>query len=287
MNKSLQDYISQLLGKRITAVNPLSGGDISSVYVMETSFQKLVVKVQTGKDATAMFQSEKDALDFIRNSKAIAAPEIFHLNEFQNAAILVMEYVQSGTPNKGNWIQFAKDLAQLHSISDEHFGWNKDNFIGSLTQRNVLNTDWPEFYVTNRLQPQIDLALKQNLLSNNEIPYFEKMLESCQMYLQTDKPQFIHGDLWGGNFLFDPQGKAWLIDPAIYFGHGMVDIAMSKLFGGFAPAFYDTYFDSIPKPAYYSEQIDLYQLYYLLVHLNLFGSSYYQSVINILKKYFL
>jgi fructosamine-3-kinase len=96
----------------------------------------------------------------------------------------------------------------------------------------------------------------------------------------------LHGDLWAGNYLISTDGTPYLIDPAAYYGHSLVDIAMSKLFGSFGQSFYDAYHEINPKSENYSQQIELYQLYYLLVHLNLFGSGYYSSVSSVLRKYF-
>lgn len=286
MTNLLPELIAHIIGEQVQSFTPLSGGDISSVYKIRSVTRNYLVKTHTGSEAMDMFQSEKQALDYIKSTNSMGVPEVFHLSEFEGIAILVMEYIQSGSPRSEDWKKFGYDLAKLHSVSHEFFGWEKDNFIGSLEQQNTLHRSWPEFYASERLQVQLELALHHNLLSSGEVPSFENIKEVCITYLQVAKPQLVHGDLWGGNFLFDSQGKAWLIDPAMYFGHGMVDIAMSKLFGGFAPIFYEAYHDVIPKPTYYQEQIDLYQLYYLLVHLNLFGRSYYGSVKRLLQNYF-
>ncbi len=287
MTNSLREHIAHVIGEQVQNLTPLSGGDISSVYKVGTRTQNYLVKIHTGSEAMGMFQSEKQALDYIKNTNSIAVPEVFYLSEFEGIAILVTEYVQSGSPRHEDWKKFGHDLAKLHSFTNEFFGWANDNFIGHLVQYNTPHTNWPEFYAHERLQVQLQLALQKNLLSADEIPSIDRLKEVCVTYLYDAKPQLIHGDLWGGNFLFDTLGKAWLIDPSVYFGHGLVDIAMSKLFGGFTPSFYDAYFEINPKPIYYKEQIDLYQLYYLLVHLNLFGRSYSTSVRNILKRYFL
>lgn len=124
------------------------------------------------------------------------------------------------------------------------------------------------------------------MLSGKEIPTIEKFTALLSEISVNVKPSLLHGDLWGGNFLISTDGTPYLIDPATYYGHSMVDIAMTRLFGGFGTEFYDIYHEITGKPDRYEEQIELYQLYYLLVHLNLFGSGYYSSVSSILKRYF-
>ena len=143
-----------------------------------------------------------------------------------------------------------------------------------------------DFYIDERLLPQFDLAQSKGLLRSNEIPDKEIMKGNLNDLIKVVKPSLLHGDLWGGNFLIGKDGTPYLIDPAVYYGHHEVDIAMSKLFGGFGSAFYSAYYEVFPESSRINDRIEIYQLYYLLVHLNIFGSSYYGSVKQILNKYF-
>jgi fructosamine-3-kinase len=183
--------------------------------------------------------------------------------------------------------RFGHRLAELHQISTcKAFGWETDNFIGSLPRSNKQNTDWSDFYVSERLLPQLKLAMDKNHLKKNEIPSEGILLQTCRNLFPETSPSLLHGDLWSGNYLVSADRTPYLIDPATYFGHHEADIAMTRLFGGFGKAFYEAYSEHFPKVGGESERNDIYQLYYLLVHLNLFGGSYKASVKNILGRYF-
>ena len=197
-----------------------------------------------------------------------------------------MDYVNNKRPEPSDYSRLGMELARLHLGEQKDFGFTSDNFIGSLPQSNKIHTDWVEFYLEERLYPQLQLALRTNLLSKKEVPTKERGIDVFSRFLNDVSPSLLHGDLWGGNYLISTEGVPYLIDPAVYRGHFMIDIAMSKLFGSFGDEFYNAYHEIIPKPEYYNEQIDLYQLYFLLVHLNLFGRGYYSSVSEILNRYF-
>lgn len=157
--------------------------------------------------------------------------------------------------------------------------------VSESDMRVVVHKTWSKFYWTERILPQLQLALDNRLLAKNEIPREEKAVKLFDAVFGTVQPSLLHGDLWSGNYLIASGGTPYLIDPATYYGHSMVDIAMSRLFGGFGQSFYDAYHEIMPKTEKYDEQIELYQLYYLLVHLNLFGRGYYEKVSAILRHF--
>ncbi len=286
MDKSLLNYIESLIGGSIEACHAVSGGDIANTYRLHTGTEVLFCKYHTGKQAFDMFQSEKDGLEALSRGNIIKTPEVFICEPWQEAAFLIMEFVPSGRAKDSAMAVLGRQLAQLHIQECSSFGWNRNNFIGSLPQSNNRSDSWAEFYMSERLQPQFKIAFDQGLLSRKEIPSTEKMSAVIVDLCGEVKPSLLHGDLWGGNYLISEAGVPYLIDPAVYEGHGEVDIAMSKLFGGFGPHFYRGYEEIIPFSDYTHDRIKIYQLYYLLVHLNLFGASYYSSVKAILKSYF-
>ena len=147
--------------------------------------------------------------------------------------------------------------------------------------------DWTDFYIENRIYPQLELALLNGFIASEEIISKEKLKTVCSFYFNKIQPALLHGDLWSGNYIIAKDGTPYLIDPALYYGHSEVDIAMTKLFGVFDTEFYKAYYEIQPKPEHPQAYQDLYQLYYLLVHLNLFGSSYYSGVKRILDRYFI
>ncbi|MCL4153172.1 UNVERIFIED_CONTAM: hypothetical protein GTU68_012877 [Idotea baltica] len=197
-----------------------------------------------------------------------------------------MEYVVSKSPSLEDFKILGAQLAALHQCTSVYFGLDHDNFIGKLPQSNTQHNTWVNFYTHERLLPQLHLAISNGLLNPKEIPTTSEIKSFLDGLFKNVKPVLLHGDLWSGNYLISTDGTPYIIDPAVYFGHHEVDIAMSQLFGGFHDAFYESYFLHMPEEENTSTRIDMYQLYYLLVHLNMFGRSYYGSVSSILKTYF-
>lgn len=286
LSQDFLQHISSLLGLKIRDFQSVSGGDISTAYLLETSSKKFFLKVNSNPNALDMFLTEEKALNTIALTNTIAVPKILACSSFENNSFILMEYIEAKSPNSKDLEIFGDQLAQLHNVTSDEFGFDSNNFIGSLNQCNKQHKNWNDFYIEERLIPQLELAKSKGILKTNEIPSTERMKENCLSYFKNVKPSLLHGDLWSGNYLISSEGIPYLIDPAVYYGHCEVDIAMSKLFGGFGNSFYDSYYNIILKDELTESRIELYQLYYLLVHLNLFGRSYYPSVINLLKKYF-
>jgi len=279
-------YIADKISGEILSAKPLSGGDISSAYLLETGEKSYFLKVNHRPFALEMFHAEQKGLQAIAETHTIAVPHVDLVDSFEGTSFLLMEYIKSKRPDGADYRRLGAELAQLHQCTQADYGFSEDNFIGSLQQSNRAHPTWPSFYWAERILPQLKRAHSENHLSQKEIPADDKAITLFTDCFGDVKPSLLHGDLWGGNFLIATDGTPYLIDPALYYGHAMVDISMSLLFGGFGAEFYDAYHQIIPKPARYVEQIELYQLYYLLVHLNLFGSSYYSPVSSILRSFF-
>lgn len=280
------DYLSNLIGSKITSIQSVSGGDISSAYLVTTGSEMLFLKTNSNANDLDMFLSEEKALKIIAETNTIAAPKILACGSFSDYSFILMEYIVSKSPDNKELELFGSQLAQLHQITSDEFGFDSNNFIGSLHQSNKKHKCWNDFYIEERLTPQLELAYSKGLLKNSEIPKTKNMKVICSSYFDGVKPSLLHGDLWSGNYLISKDGIPYLIDPSTYFGHNEIDIAMSKLFGGFGTSFYQSYCSIHPQDDLTESRIELYQLYYLLVHLNLFGRSYYSSVKSILNKYF-
>ncbi len=279
-------HIAEQINSEIKSFRPVSGGDISSAFMLETQNKKLFLKVNSKSFARSMFLAEQQGLQAIEDTKTISVPHVYLVDELGGKAFLLMDFIESRRPNAKDFMHLGRDLAKLHLVSNDQFGFSSDNFIGSLPQFNALHADWAEFYRDERIMPQLELAKKNNALNDAIIPSGESAVKVFRQLFGDVKPALLHGDLWGGNYLISVDGTPYLIDPAVFYGHSMVDVAMSRLFGGFDAEFYDSYHQIIPQPEFYREQIDIYQLYYLLVHLNLFGRSYRSSVVDILERYF-
>ena len=279
-------HISDQIQSEITAFRPVSGGDISSAYLLETQSQKFLLKVNSKSFAKSLFLAEQKGLQAIEDTKTIAVPRVHLAGELGGKAFLLMDFIESRRPNAKDYTHLGRDLAKLHLTSSDQFGFSSDNFIGSLPQYNAWHADWAEFYWDERIAPQLELTRKNEALEEKYIPSKDRAIKIFVQLFGEVSPALLHGDLWGGNYLIAADGTPYLIDPAVCYGHSMMDVAMSRLFGGFDAEFYDSYHQIIPQPQFYREQIDIYQLYYLLVHLNLFGRSYRSSVVDILERYF-
>ncbi|MBT8271640.1 MAG: fructosamine kinase family protein [Bacteroidia bacterium] len=284
--KAIIDQIAYDLNITINRFRPVSGGDISRAYLLNTSKGDLFLKINNSPHASVMFKAEAIGLQALETSNTLKIPEVIKTGASGSNAYLLLEAIATGSPNKSSMALLGEQLALMHANTAERFGFDSDNFIGSLPQSNNWHQHWPEFYVYERLIPQIKLAREKGLLASGEILGTDDMIKRCDELSGNAVPCLLHGDLWGGNYMIDTDGQPVLIDPAVYYGHHEVDIAMSRLFGGFSVDFYEAYESRFPITSGYSERMDLYQLYYLLVHLNLFGRSYYGSVSRLLKGLF-
>lgn len=286
MTLEFRDYVENKLNEKIIDYNSLSGGDISKAYRIDTAKKSFFIKINTSSTALDMFQTEALGLNLIAKTKTINTPEVISYGCYNGNAYLILEYIEAKSASSQDFKLLGKQLAQLHQYSSEYFGLETDNYIGRLTQSNKIRKNWVDFYIEERLNPQLFLAKAKGLLLETESPATDVIKERLSVYFENVKPSLLHGDLWGGNYLISKNGTPYLIDPAVYFGHSEVDIALSKLFGGFSNDFYKAYHAIIPTDEFTIARIEIYQLYYLLAHLNMFGQSYYGSVRAVMKKYF-
>lgn len=286
MEKDFLEYISTLLETNVVVATPLSGGDINEAYLLKTDSESLFIKWNDEDFALQMFEAEAAALRAIANTGSIATPEIKHVGSLRNKDFLILEFIEEkASQTKDDQARFGRDLAALHANSDEQFGWSQNNFIGTLSQINNKCQDWDEFYITQRLEIQYSMARSNDHLPNTNINTINRFYKEIGELLKGIKPSLLHGDLWSGNYIIDRSGKTYLIDPASYYGHSEIDLAMSELFGGFSNEFYEAYSEVSSISEGYSHRLDIYQLYYLLVHLNLFGKSYEAKCEKILRKF--
>ncbi len=274
-------HFEALILEKINTTQPLSGGDINDVYLLATNKRKLVVKLNSALGFPKMFDAEAKGLQKLKNTNTFTIPEVLQLGTINENAFLMLEYIDATPPKADFWEVFGEQLAALHQSTASYFGLEENNYIGSLWQYNAKCTSASEFYITQRLKPQFDLAL-QNGFSFSGINTFYKNISH---QIPNEPSSLIHGDLWSGNYMVDKNGNPCLIDPAIAFAPREMDIAMMYLFGGFDVRLFDAYNKVFPLEKDWEGRMPVFQLYYLLVHLNLFGSSYYNGVKNIVNRY--
>lgn len=274
--------LEALEGFRTNKFSKLSGGSINQVLFLETSEGKMVVKLNRAKEFPKMFEAEKLGLETLKSSKSFKIPEVFSVGKHQGTAYLLMEYVPQGKPVTNFWQIFARKLAELHQNSNSYFGFPTSNYIGSLPQFNEKEITAAEFYISQRLRPQFKLAIGKGFSFEN----LETVFKNIASEIPNEKPALIHGDLWNGNYLVAENGRPCLIDPAVCYGPREMDLAMMQLFGGFPNTVFSIYDEIFPLEPEFKGRVALWQLYYLLVHLNLFGAGYLPQVKTIVSDFY-
>ncbi len=279
--------LEQMLGAPVAEAQALFGGDINQAARFKAGGDTYFVKWNASAPPT-MFPTEAHGLRLLAETEALRVPQVVAQGNAEDGApaFLVLEYIEQGHKGGGETMaRFGEGLAELHRHTAEHFGLDRDNFIGRLAQPNPQTPDWVTFYRDHRIGYQMELARKLGRLPKRREDLLTRLMERLPELLPDDVPaSLIHGDLWGGNYLVDAQGRAVLIDPAVCYAHREMDLAMSELFGGFSARFYDAYQAAWPTPGY-ADRRALYQLYYILAHLNLFGESYGGRVDSIAAHY--
>ena len=285
---------------KLTRSFRLAGGDVNKAYGIELSNGVDIFMKANEKDNVDFFVQEANNLEAISKTNSIGTPEVVALGtdngEDVGYSFLLLKYVPEDNKTNLFWENLARSLATMHKAETERFlpkdklakgckfGFLQDNYIGRTKQINTPTKSWIEFFRDNRLLPQFKLA--QKYFENDEIKNFEKLIDNISDFLvEPEKPSLLHGDLWSGNILCGKNEIPYLIDPACYVGNAEADIAMTELFGGFNPVFYSVYKEEGLLQDDYVSRRDLYNLYHVLNHVNLFGQSYMGAAKAIIKKY--
>jgi len=269
----------------VTGLHSLGGGSINSVYKIETTDGEFVMKINSASRYPGMFKAEAAGLQIIMDAASISVPGIVAVTVLKQHQVLLLEYVEPAPRIKHFYSDLGEQLAALHRHTSAQFGLKINNYIGTLPQENTPENSLRDFFVCHRLTPQLRLAVRKERMNTADEKDFEILFDKLEILLPEEKPSLIHGDLWNGNFITGNDGKAWLIDPAVAYSCREADIAMTKLFGGFDEEFYAAYTSTYPLIAGWENRIDLWNLYPLLVHVNLFGGNYVQEVRRIVKQY--
>ncbi|MCR5789173.1 MAG: fructosamine kinase family protein [Lachnospiraceae bacterium] len=291
---SLEEAVRACFGEdiRITGRSFVGGGDINDSFCLSLSSGERVFVKSNSSDKTGFFDAEEQGLNAIASAGVIKTPTLLckGTDRKQGRSFLMMEMIESSGRIKDFWEVFGRELAMLHLadtadyVPDGVYGFYADNYIGAGVQKNSPRNSWVDFFRECRLEPQIKRAegyFEKSTL--RELIHLVEKLDSLMP--EPAKPSLLHGDLWAGNYIVGEDGKAWLIDPAVYVGHAEADLAMTELFGRFHDAFYRAYESVFPLQDGYRDRKDLYNLYHLLNHLNLFGRSYLSAVLGIVRRY--
>jgi protein-ribulosamine 3-kinase len=262
-----------------------SGGCINRGGRLKTTAGNFFLKWNDEKKFPLMFEAESRGLQILRQQDAIRIPKVIGNGISDSFQFLLLEYIDQKPRSKNYWQVLGERLAALHQRSSKQFGLEHNNYIGSLRQYNQQSSSWIHFFIEQRLNVQLKLAIDNGLAPGHWQQGFERLHSRLSSLLPEEKPSLVHGDLWNGNLITDEKGEPCLIDPAVYYGNREADLAMTKLFGGFDRDFYTSYEAAFPLQPGYQQRVDIYNLYPLLVHVNLFGGSYVHSVEGILRAF--
>ena len=292
---SLNEAISALSGSPLHLVRkePVYGGDINQACRLTLSDGTVLFRKSNSVRNLPFFEAEARGLDALRRPGVIGVPTPLAIgtDPQEGISFLLLNVLESAPRIPKYWEVFGHELAALHRWDCSElmepgtpFGFPESNFAGSTPQKNTPSSDWIAFFRDCRLRPMF--LLTEDYYDHTLRKQCDRLLEQLDCFLpKPEFPSLLHGDLWGGNSLCGPDGKAWILDPATYIGHFEVDLAMTELFGGYPGSFYAAYQEVNPIEPGYRERRDLYNLYHLLNHLHLFGSSYYSSVRRIVHRY--
>jgi len=272
----------------IASTEQVGGGSINDAQVITLSDGQNYFLKTNSNPKSRFFECEADGLLALAATNIVRVPHVIATAPKDTPPFILMEYIESGAPSKNFHSRFGQKLAQLHKETTElQYGFDQDNYIGLTEQHNTWSKNWVDFFREHRLEFQLRRARDAQLANEEMMSLGESLLSRLDLFLADpdEPPTLIHGDLWGGNYLVDRKGEPVLVDPAVYYGRREAELAMTELFGGFEPAFYHGYNEVWPLAPEAKERIELYKLYHLLNHLNLFGASYRDGCMNILRRF--
>ncbi|MFT3827382.1 MAG: fructosamine kinase family protein [Chitinophagaceae bacterium] len=284
----IKEQLQQFAGSTVSDCRfmPVGGGSINEAYLVQVNgTHKYFVKLNKTALFPGLFSTERNSLVLLGAQKLIRVPQVIAVASIEDQQLVLMEWIEQGGKTTSFWKNFGEQLAGLHRITNHAFGLDIDNYMGFLPQCNTLTADWNQFFEQCRLAPQVQMARDKQLLGKKQISHFERLYSRLAEIFASEPPALLHGDLWSGNYLCDEQSRPVLIDPAAYYGHRSMDMAMTTLFGGFDEVFYQSYHYHYPLPGNYRLQWEICNLYPLLVHLNLFGESYLPDILRTIERY--
>jgi fructosamine-3-kinase len=282
VNAATRAALARELGCEVVKVQSLAGGDINQAFELQLADGRRVFAKTNAAAPPGFFEAEASGLHWLAEARALRVPEVLVVGAGSSEGtgerelpFLALELLESSAPASNFEERLGQGLARLHGFGAPGFGLERDNFVGSLPQLNQRRPSWAEFYRECRLLPLLERARRRGLLDAE----FERAADRVcsrleQLVGPSEPPARLHGDLWAGNLHVARGGEPALLDPAVYGGHREIDLAMMRLFGGFAPRVFAAYAESASLAPGHAERVALYQLYPLLVHVVLFGAGY-------------
>lgn len=286
MNEFIQSVLTKHISSSIKLIGTtsVSGGCINNAYKVLTDQGSFFLKWNNAS-LSEMFFSEAKGLTILHDLSTVSVPQPLGKGIFGSKSYLLTEWIAQGSQSAEFWKNFGVHLAEQHRKSHLKFGLDHDNFIGSLHQSNTQHANWVDFFMQERLLPQLKLASSNDLISDTIRHQFDNFFLRLHQLIPKEAPALLHGDLWSGNFMTGSSGEAVIFDPAVYYGHRETEIAFTQLFGGFSADFYHYYNEAFPLESGFDDRVNIHNLYPLLVHVNLFGTSYLSGIIQTLNRF--
>jgi protein-ribulosamine 3-kinase len=270
---------------KVTRYSPIGGGCIHQAVKVETSGHgPFFVKSNDAGDAD-MFEKEYLGLFKLRAAGTLYVPEPLGYGQDDHRSYIITEFIESGRRKPDFWEKFGNGLADLHRQHADRYGFEHDNYIGRLPQRNDYSGNWIDFFIGMRLEVQLKMAVDMHRVDQAFSRRFGDFMTLLPDMLPEEPPSLLHGDLWSGNFMTGSGGYAVMIDPAVYYGNREIELSFTRMFGGFDDTFYHFYHRAYPLAPGFEERVDIYNLYPTLVHVNLFGSTYLGGLERVLRRF--
>ncbi len=284
---SLRTRIEAHLGSELSSVRRESGGCINAAASFNCGDHTYFLK-WNGSAPPGLFAAEADGLGVLSGTSTLSVPDViaFAEAEADRAAYILLSHFGSASRRGDYWERLGQGLAMQHRSTGHDYGHQIDNFIGTLAQKNAMSPSWVEFFGEERLLAQVHIGVGSGVLGTACASAVERLVARLgELIPESPESSCLHGDLWGGNVAVNRFGAPVIYDPAVYYGHREVELAFTELFGGFSPAFYAAYDDAWPLDPGYAERRDLYNLYPVLVHANLFGGEYEHQALSTANRY--
>jgi fructosamine-3-kinase len=285
---TLADALARTLATPIAEIRRVAGGDINDAYIARLADGRRVFVKSHSRADPRMFPCEARGLAWLDEAGALRVPAVIGVTgaDENGPRLLVLEHIGSGRRRADFDERLGHGLARLHRSGAARFGWIESNFIGSLPQDNEPCDTWAAFYATRRLEPFVRQAVDRGIAPATWTTRLAKLVSRlADVAGPAEPPARLHGDLWSGNLMTSDDGLPVVVDPAVYGGHREMDLAMLRLFGSPGPRFLDAYDEAWPLAPGHEERVLLWQLYPLLVHVNLFGGSYVEAADRALRTY--
>jgi fructosamine-3-kinase len=270
--------VAELVGDRVSRMDPLRGGDVADAYRVVLASRGTVFAKTHRAPPPGFFTTEAAGLTWLRDAGALPVPEVLAVSD-ATPPVLVLEWIDEDRRAAPDDRAFGRALAAVHAAGAPTFGRMDRRSTGSRGLPNEPCATWPEFYATQRLTPLARLVADAAHLGADVAARLSRRIKFVASRVgdlagPPEPPARLHGDLWAGNRILDREGRSWLIDPSCFGGHREFDLAMMRLFGGFGDDAFAAYAEATPLAAGWERRVAFHHLAPLAVHAIKFGGGY-------------